>query len=285
MDTRTLAFTLAAAVLSGILAGLAPAWQCSRPNLTDALKEGGRGGSPAARATAAQHPGGIRSGPGGGPASRRGADGSRIPHAGGQRRTAGTGNPAHHAAGAHRQQVSRTLPADCRSTATCWTASRALPGVRAATAVTALPYSDHSNGRGFTIEGRPVELRSAPQRHVPGDQPRLISSTCTSRWCAGRSCWPRRRPGRAQGGGDLPAHGGSLVEKRIAHRQTHPPGRIADSKAPWLTIVGVVGDIVAQPLRPRTPPHHLCALSAVAAAVDGYRRANRGRSAAARARR
>ena len=45
LDGRTLLFTLAAAVLSGILAGLAPAWQCSRPNLTDALKEGGRGGT------------------------------------------------------------------------------------------------------------------------------------------------------------------------------------------------------------------------------------------------
>src|SRR6202043_1944209 len=45
LDGRALGFTALAAVVSGILAGLAPAWQCSRPNLTDSLKEGGRGSS------------------------------------------------------------------------------------------------------------------------------------------------------------------------------------------------------------------------------------------------
>ena len=45
LDGRALAFTVLAAVAAGILAGLAPAWQCSRPNLAQALKEGGRGGS------------------------------------------------------------------------------------------------------------------------------------------------------------------------------------------------------------------------------------------------
>src|SRR5260370_16526889 len=45
MKSRTLLFTRGAAVLGGILAGRGPAWRCSRPNLTDALKEGGRGGS------------------------------------------------------------------------------------------------------------------------------------------------------------------------------------------------------------------------------------------------
>jgi putative ABC transport system permease protein len=45
LDSRTLAFTMAAAVLSGILSGLLPAWQATRPNLAEALKEGGRGSS------------------------------------------------------------------------------------------------------------------------------------------------------------------------------------------------------------------------------------------------
>jgi putative ABC transport system permease protein len=45
LDGRALAFTALAAVAAGILAGLAPAWQCTRPNLAQALKDGGRGSS------------------------------------------------------------------------------------------------------------------------------------------------------------------------------------------------------------------------------------------------
>src|SRR3984957_3834269 len=45
IDYRTLSFMLAAAVGSGILAGIAPAWQCSRPNLTQSLRDGGRSSS------------------------------------------------------------------------------------------------------------------------------------------------------------------------------------------------------------------------------------------------
>ena len=43
LDVRALVFMLLAAVVVGVLFGLAPAWQSSRPNLGGALKEGARG--------------------------------------------------------------------------------------------------------------------------------------------------------------------------------------------------------------------------------------------------
>ncbi len=51
IDSRVLGFTLAVALLTGVLAGLAPALHVSRPDLNDVLKEGARGGtsSPARR--------------------------------------------------------------------------------------------------------------------------------------------------------------------------------------------------------------------------------------------
>jgi predicted permease len=45
IDTRVFLFTLLVAMVTGILAGLAPAWQFSRPNVNETLNEGARGGS------------------------------------------------------------------------------------------------------------------------------------------------------------------------------------------------------------------------------------------------
>ncbi len=43
LDWTVLGFTIGLATLAGIGFGLVPAWRCSRPNLTDSLKEGGVG--------------------------------------------------------------------------------------------------------------------------------------------------------------------------------------------------------------------------------------------------
>ncbi len=48
IDSRVFLFTLLVAVLTGVVAGLVPAWHFSRPNVNDTLKEGARGGSPSA---------------------------------------------------------------------------------------------------------------------------------------------------------------------------------------------------------------------------------------------
>ncbi|HKS37678.1 MAG TPA: ABC transporter permease [Verrucomicrobiae bacterium] len=45
LDGTALGFTLGISVLTGVLFGLAPAWQFSRPDLNEALKEGSRGAS------------------------------------------------------------------------------------------------------------------------------------------------------------------------------------------------------------------------------------------------
>src|SRR5260370_24243468 len=162
LDSRALLFTLAAAILSGILAWLTPAWQNSRPNLTGALKEGGRGTSSGRGRhrlrnvlVAAEIALAVVLLVGAGLMVR----GFRTMLDYGVKlepatlltlRLAITENKyrePHQVAGFYHEVLNRIGK---------------LSGVRSAVVASALPYSDHSNGRNFAIEGQPLEAGHPP---------------------------------------------------------------------------------------------------------------------------
>jgi putative ABC transport system permease protein len=241
LDGRALAFTLAAALLSGILAGLAPAWQCSRPNLTEALKEGGRGSSVGqarhrlrnllvaieiALAVVLLVGAGLMV-----RGFRAMVDhGDRIePATLLSLRLAITDKKykePHQQAAFYREVLERI---------------GALPGVRAATAVSSLPYSDHSSGRDLTIEGKAVEPGNPPHAMYQAASPGYFE-TLHVPLRAGRLLSERD-------GAEAPKV--TVINERLArHWWPHesPIGRrmkigAPDSRNPWLTIVGLVGDV------------------------------------------
>jgi putative ABC transport system permease protein len=247
LNGRALVVTLGAALLTGILAGLAPAWQCSRPNLTSALKEGGRGGSTGSShhrlrniLVAAEVALAVVLLVGAGLMVR----GFRTLVDNGEQiepatlltmRLAITDNKyhqPHQALGFYREVLDRI---------------RAIPGVQSAAAVTALPYSGHSSGRSFTIEGQPVDPGNVPNGmyqvaspsyfetlHIPLRAGRLLSES---------------------DGADAPKV--ALISERMAQRwwsNESPLGKRirlgrpgSPDPSPWLTIAGVVGDIPYNP--------------------------------------
>jgi putative ABC transport system permease protein len=243
LDTRALAFTMTAALASGILAGLAPAWQNSKPNLTDALREGGRSSSGSRR----RH------------VLRNVLVGGEIALAvvllvGASLMVRGFHNllvtgeklePAtlltmrlalteakyrepHQISGFYRDVLTRV---------------NAIPGVRSAAAVTAMPYSNHANWRGFTIEGQTAE---------PGNEPDAMYQVASPEYFA--IAHVPLREGRFLNGGDgADSTPVILVSESAVARYWHgksPLGErvtITDSKLPPMKIVGVVGDMMHNP--------------------------------------
>ncbi|MEI9974421.1 MAG: FtsX-like permease family protein [Ignavibacteriota bacterium] len=234
---------MAAALASGVLAGLAPAWQNSRPSLTDALREGGRSASSSRR----RH------------LLRNILVGGEIALAvvllvGASLMVRGFHNLL--ATGA-RLEPSTLLTLRLALTETKYrephqivgfyrdvlTRLNALPGVRQAAAVTSMPYSNHSDWRDFTIEGRTVEAGNVPNAMYQVASPEYFTTAHVS-----------LREGRFLTGGDGPdAPPVALVSESAVARYWHgksPIGeRIAltDAKLPPLKIVGVVGDMVHNP--------------------------------------
>ena len=243
LDTRALAFTMTAALASGVLAGLAPAWQNSRPNLTDALREGGRGSSGSRRRHLLRN-------------ILVGAEialavilligaslmvrGFHSLLATGERIEPGTLLTLRLALTETKYQEPRQIAAYYRDVLS---RLNALPGVRAAAAVSAMPYANHSNGRGFTIEGRPEEPGNTPNAMYQVASPEYFSTVHVP-----------LREGRFLTAGDGPdGTPVALVSESVVARYWHgksPIGEhitITDAKLPPMKIVGVVGDMMHDP--------------------------------------
>ncbi len=245
LDSRALLFTMAAALGSGILAGVAPAWQNSRPNLADCLKEGGRGGSGSKNRHLLRN-------------ILVGAEialavvllvGASLMYRGfhtllssGEKLEPATILSLRVGLTAAKYKEPHQIAAFYRATLD---RLNALPSVKAAAAVAAMPYSNHSNSRVFTVEGAPYDpalppsgmyqVSSSlyfPMLHVPlregrflndsdgPDAPKVVvvSDSAVARYWKGKS----------------------PIGQRI---KLGAP----DSTQPWMTIVGVVGDMVHNP--------------------------------------
>ncbi|HEV3201534.1 MAG TPA: ABC transporter permease [Bryobacteraceae bacterium] len=245
LDGRALGFTALAAVVSGIIAGLAPAWQCSRPNLTDSLKEGGRGsstgrghhrlrnflvGAEIALAVVLLVGAGLM------------VRGFHTLLNNGERMEPATMLTMRLAITANKYREPHQIEAFYRQVLEHITP---LPGVKSAVAVTALPYSDHSSGRYFTIEGRQLER---------GVQPIAMYQATSSKFF--ETLHVPLREGRLLSDGDgAEAPRVVVVSEKLARnwwmRESPIGKRIkvggAASKNPWMTIVGVVGDLSHDP--------------------------------------
>ena len=242
LDGRTLIFTMAAAVLTGILAGLAPAWQHSRPDLNEALKEGGRASSSGRGRrhlrtvlVAAEIALAVVLLVGAGLMVR----GFRAMVAAGAGLepstlltlrlgiTSDKYKETHQVAAFYRDVLERI---------------GAIPGVRSAAAASAMPYTQHSSGRALTIEGR------APQ---PGEMPSGMYQAVSSNYF--ETLHVPLRTGRFLNGGDgADSPRVALISERLAQRywpgQSAPLGRrikvgLPEAPGEWLTIMGVVGDV------------------------------------------
>jgi putative ABC transport system permease protein len=240
VDLRTLAFLLAAAVAAGILAGIAPAWQCSRPDLVANLRDGGRGSSS-------------------GRARRRlrgvlvAAEialavvllaGASLMVRGFQVLVNGAANLEPASLLSFRVSLTETRYRENNQIRGFYSdllrRINALPGVQSAVAVTALPYSGHSSGRSFTIEGRAVERGEQPGCQLQSVSPGFFAALRVP-----------LRNGRLLGEGDGPdAPRVAVVSERMVRRWfpgESPIGKrfkfgAPDSTQPWITIAGIVGD-------------------------------------------
>jgi len=247
LNAGVLAFVLAAAVLSGILAGLVPALRSSHANLAESLKEGGHASS---------------SGPG-----RHRARSvllaaeialTMVLLVGAGLMIRGFHNLVRgETAIEPRTLLTLRLELDATEYRTpekvaefyrlVLDRTAALPGVQAATAASALPYSRHARFSAFTISGRAAQ---------PGRQPSAQLQVVSADYL--RTMHIPLRAGRFLSDRDGPRFPlSAVISEEIARQwwpgEPAPIGRqirlgMHGTTGPVITIVGVVGGVKASAL-------------------------------------
>jgi putative ABC transport system permease protein len=273
VDGLTLVFTLLLSIATSVVFGLVPALKTSRPRLQDGLKEsagaGGSAGSRRLRATLVIAEVALS-------AVLLVGAGLLVRSYQNLQRLA----PGFDASGVLTMTV--TLPdyryesADARRQFFAQAVARIerLPGVQSAAFVNTLPFSTYNRGGSFLIDGQP-----APQPgRVPVAAHRVITPayfrTLAIPVVAGRPFAESDRDGSAP----VAIVNGTLVRTYFNGRD--PIGsrlRIGtSSESPWLTIVGVVGDVHHEQLSTRPAPEIYrpypqapAAMMMLAARVDG----------------
>ncbi|HEX8186126.1 MAG TPA: ABC transporter permease, partial [Blastocatellia bacterium] len=242
LDLRVLGFTVAISLLTGILFGLAPAVQATRANLSEALKEGGRGSASAnqhrlhsllivsevALALVLMVSAGllIRSftrllavNPGFNPQSVLALD-VMLPY-------------AKYSTQESRRDFYQQLIARVET----------LPGVRAAGGISDVPLSGAEGLYSLAIEGQP------PARH--GQEPSTDGREVTPNYF--QAMGVALLQGRHFSESDAPGQPEVAIINETIARQFFPGevpigkriklGRADDNREPWLTVVGVVSDV------------------------------------------
>jgi putative ABC transport system permease protein len=250
VDGRVLGFTFMVAALTGLIFGLAPALQSSRPNWGEALKEGGRSGT------------------GGGALLRGGLVVAEVSLALALLVGAGLLARSFQQALGVRPgfQTERILTFDLSLPWTAYDREKSgrffqqaleriasLPGAQSAGATTVLPLSNENNSRYFTREGRAGD---SPKDYTLSNH-RLVSQgyfqTLGVPLLLGRQFSEQDFSDRGAANKDVAVAPPVVIINQAFARaffggqeplgKRLKMGETADSPFPWMTVVGVVGDV------------------------------------------
>jgi putative ABC transport system permease protein len=228
LNFRALGFALACAIASGLVVGLAPAWRCSRADSTESLKEGGRGGGGSRVRTrlrsvlvAGELAAAVVLVIGAGLMVR----GFHSLVEGGARFQPDSLLTLRVSLNQNRYSTPPMLAAffrDARDRVA------ALPGVRSAFVVSAVPFSRTSDAGPFIVEGSTQKPSPVQLRAVSADYFRALNVPLLS------------------GSTSLEAPRSAVISQSMAQRWSLEPGRriqLRPPDGPHLVIAGIVGDV------------------------------------------